>query len=512
MLFNSTIFIFVFLPLTLICFYQIGRRRSAQAAIVWLVAASLFFYGWGNPKYLGLIVGSMWFNYAWSMALVSPKISARSKRRKGLLALGVAVNLLILGYFKYANFFVDNLNQSFHTQFHLKTIILPLAISFFTFQQIAYLVDTYRLETRKYDFLKYCLFVVFFPHLIAGPITYHKEILPQFLTKTISRFQSRNLAVGLTIFSFGLFKKAMIADHISHYGNLVFAAAAKGEVLSFLEAWSGALGYTFQLYFDFSGYSDMAIGLACMFGILLPFNFHSPYKAASIIDFWYRWHMTLSRFLRSYIYIPLGGNRRGEVRRYLNIMITMLLGGFWHGAGWTFVLWRGLHGLYLCVNHLWRKMKEKVICVSWRGSCLGLWVSRMITFFAVVFAWVFFRANDLSSAVVITKGMLGINGIMVWETYFEKLNRMGGLGERLAGMGVVFGEPKCFLGLEQIFILTVLLLWVVLMPNTQQFMARYRPGIDIYNGPTDIRRDSVPFYWKPSAFWGRSCLRSVSSI
>ena len=293
--------------------------------MTWLVLASLFFYGWWNPAYLLLIIGSMLFNY-----YTGVQLSYRQNRL--FLGIAIALNLALLGYFKYANFFVENISDLAGLGWNIEHIVLPLAISFFTFQQIAYLVDAYRRETSEYNFLHYALFVSFFPQLISGPIVHHKEMLPQFIRETARFIEYRHLAIGISVFILGLFKKVVVADSLAPYSIEAFNAVAAGEMLTFFEAWKGALAYTFQLYFDFSGYSDMAIGLAMLFGIRLPLNFDSPYKANSVIEFWQRWHITLSRFLRDYLYIPLGGNRKGQKRRYLNLMITMLLGGLWHGA------------------------------------------------------------------------------------------------------------------------------------------------------------------------------------
>ncbi|MDH5777937.1 MAG: MBOAT family protein, partial [Gammaproteobacteria bacterium] len=353
MLFNSYEFILVFLPAVLWAYYQLGKTAIPQLSIALLIGASLFFYAWWNPAYLTLLVASMLINYAFGIAL--------SRKPKRLyLTLGVTINLVALGYYKYSNFFIDNLNVIANTNFHLEQVILPLAISFFTFQQIAFLVDAYKNEAHEYQFLDYCLFVSFFPQLIAGPIVHHKEMMPQFQSFPAKNINYENLSTGLAIFIIGLAKKVLIADNLAPYANETFAAAGNGVSLSFLEAWKGAFAYTFQLYFDFSGYSDMAIGLALMFGIRLPINFNSPYKATNIIEFWRCWHMTLSRFLRDYIYFPLGGNRHGQIRRYTNLLITMLLGGLWHGAAWTFVFWGFLHGIFLAVNHAWHAIQRKI--------------------------------------------------------------------------------------------------------------------------------------------------------
>ena len=419
-----------------------------------------------------------------------------SKQAKLLLASGIAVNLGLLGYFKYANFFVDNLNALAGSSHTLEAIILPLAISFFTFQQITYLVDAWRGETREYRFLHYALFVTFFPQLIAGPIVHHREMLPQLARDTLYRLNAGHLAVGITIFALGLFKKVVLADGIAVYATPVFDAAEAGVTLTFFEAWGGALAYSLQLYFDFSGYSDMAIGLARMFGVRLPLNFNSPYKATSIIDFWRRWHITLSRFLRDYLYIPLGGSRKGEARRMVNLMITMLLGGLWHGAGWTFVLWGGLHGLYLMVNHGWRKLFS--VDEPSRLRRLFGWA---LTMLVVVVAWVPFRAESLDGAMAVLGAMAGGNGLSLPE---QLIGRLGSVEQWLIAHGAVFHgmflngvfpDPKS--GIAGIAILVLI---AALFPNTQQFMCRYRPAFETYHG--EIGRLRYHWLeWRASLVW-----------
>jgi len=412
MLFNSYIFVFAFLPVTLAGFYWLGRRRGRRPAIGWLVAASLFYYGWWNPDYLLLIGASMVGNFAIGVWLQSPSREI-AVRQRAVLTLGVGFNLALLGYYKYANFFVDSFNSVGGASFHLETIILPLGISFFTFQQIAYLVDVHRGPPPRYSFLDYCLFVSFFPQLIAGPIVHHAEMLPQFAQERSGRFDPANLAQGSAIFVIGFFKKVMIADSLARTVNPVFDAAASGAAVGLVDAWAGSVAYSLQLYFDFSGYSDMAIGIGLMFGIRLPLNFDSPYKARSIADFWRRWHMTLSRFLRDYVYIPLGGNRRGELRRYANLMTTMLLGGLWHGAGWTFVFWGGLHGLYLSVHHFYQR--RRIVWPEGWGA-LGDFSARFATLVAVVLGWVFFRAQDFPAAWSLVASMFGAEGLAFDES------------------------------------------------------------------------------------------------
>ncbi|MDY6896734.1 MAG: MBOAT family protein, partial [Cyanobacteriota bacterium] len=393
MLFNSLEFIFLFLPITLLAFFQIGKTGNYRFAIAFLVAASVLFYGWWNPPYLILLIFSLIFNYFIGSALSNKFKIYFSK--KLLLTLGIIVNLALIGYFKYANFFLSSVSGLVGKNFDIENIVLPLAISFFTFQQIAYLVDAYKGETKEYNFLDYCLFVTFFPQLIAGPIVHHKEVMPQFADKSTYRFNLENMAVGMTIFSMGLFKKVVFADNIAVYATPIFKAASEGVAPALFEAWIAALAYTLQLYFDFSGYSDMAIGIARMFGIKLPINFNSPYKAISISDFWRRWHITLSNFLRDYLYIPLGGSRKGEIRRNLNLLITMLLGGLWHGAGWTFVFWGGLHGTYLVINHQYRSLRKRLGHDLRNTNWLDRGFGWLITFVAVVIGWVFFRAESI---------------------------------------------------------------------------------------------------------------------
>ncbi len=503
MLFNSHFFIFIFLPLTLFVFFMIGGRSHHRVAVAWLVGASLFFYGWWNPAYLGLILGSMIFNYSAGVFMNSASSSAggSGKSRKSALIVGVAGNLALLGYFKYANFFVNTVNAAADTSYHLDTIILPLAISFFTFQQIAYLADTYRGETREHNFLHYCLFVTFFPQLIAGPIVHHKEMLPQFAGKAPYSFSYPDMVVGLSIFSIGLFKKVVIADEVALYSSPVFTAAANGAGLTFFEAWCGALAYTLQLYFDFSGYSDMAIGIGRMFGIKLPLNFHSPYKAVNIIDFWRRWHITLSRFLRDYLYIPLGGNRKGRARRYNNLFITMLLGGLWHGAGWTFVVWGALHGVYLMINHLIHAVRRALGQDIKRSTRFGRFISRGVTFIAVVVGWVFFRAESYETAKRIFSAMVGGgDGFIIPESF---LKRIGPLGPYLMDSGTVFVKSHLIDGTTEIMWIILLLLFVWFAPNTQEFMARFDPAINTYGkGGEPIEPSRFAWLqWQPTFVW-----------
>jgi D-alanyl-lipoteichoic acid acyltransferase DltB (MBOAT superfamily) len=378
-------------------------------------------------------------------------------------------------------------------------IILPLAISFFTFQQIAYLVDVSRGETQETKFLHYCIFVVFFPQLIAGPIVHHKEILPQFLRNPMYRPQVKRLSVGLTILFLGLFKKVIIADEMAMYATPIFYASAQGEVLTFFQAWLGTLAYTFQIYFDYSGYSDIAIGVAWMFGIHLPLNFFSPYKAVNIIEFWRRWNMTLSRFLRDYLYIPLGGNRKGNFRTFINLMITMLLGGLWHGAGWNFIIWGGLHGLYLAINHTWHIIKSSFNYKFYQPDLTRL-AARLFTFFTVTISWVFFRAEDFSSAKNILSSMLGLNTISLPRGLAGKL---GGLESILTDTGVTFeGMTQGFFhNIGEFYGFLSLCIFIVFFcPNVYQVMGKLQPAL-ASGIPAEELYGHSKITWKPSLAW-----------
>jgi alginate O-acetyltransferase complex protein AlgI len=494
MLFNSCIFLFGFLPIVVVVFFLLGRR-SQRWASAWLTAASVFFYSWWNPAYVGLLLGSVLFNYSVGYSLASASGSPAQSGRKLVLVFGVAGNLALLGYYKYANFLVSNLNLLIGEDYVLTQIILPLGISFFTFTQIAFIVDAYQGKAREYDFIHYCLFVTYFPHLIAGPILHHKEMMPQFAHSKTYRLRIENISVGSTIFFIGLLKKVVMADGIARYATPAFDAVATGDTLQFFQAWGGALAYTMQLYFDFSGYSDMAIGLSLLFGIVLPRNFHSPYKAVNIIEFWRCWHMTLSRFLRDYFYIPLGGNRKGGVRRYVNLGVTMLLGGLWHGAAWTFALWGGLHGCYLIINHAWRALRASRGQDLTRSTWVGRFAGTTITFFAVVVAWVFFRASSFDAAFSMLEAMAGINGASLPTVFAPAL---GGLREPLEALGVEFslGGGSQFVS-TYVWVITLSLV-VFLAPNTQEMMGRWRPALDDAYAPAGSQ---AKFVWRPSVRW-----------
>ncbi|KAA0213145.1 MAG: MBOAT family protein [Leptolyngbya sp. PLA3] len=472
MLFNTYIFLFAFLPVTLVGYFVLTARDSTRpASIAWLVLTSLFYYGYWEPKYLVLMGVSIVLNYVFGLLLGDE--SRPLLHRRAVLALGSGINLALLSYFKYAGFAVGTVNTLFGLELPVPHIVLPLAISFFTFQQMAYLVDAYQGQTREYRFTDYCLFVTFFPQLIAGPIVHHKEMLPQFEDRSTLRPRADNFAIGLTILIIGLFKKVVIADSIAVFANIVFDGAAAGHQPTFAEAWIGALAYTFQLYFDFSGYSDMAIGLARLFGIKLPINFNSPYKARNIADFWRRWHITLSRFLRDYLYIPLGGSRKGPSRRYVNLMITMVLGGLWHGAGWTFVAWGTLHGVYLCINHGFQAIRTKLGWKSQNDGPVMHLFSRSLTFLAVIIGWVFFRATSFDAAGKVLAGMFGGAGLST-RTGFD-LPEAGAM---------------------------VVVAWLVawFAPNTQEFMDRYEPAMfpEKNPPPAPLALPLQRLRWRPS--------------
>lgn len=433
MLFNSPEFLFVFLPITCAFFFISRRLGLSVLSVPILLVASVAFYGWWSIGHLPLLLGSILFNFAVGMGLVR-------RPSRALLALGVGIDLLLLGYFKYAVFAQGVVNDLLAAQWPALSIILPIGISFYTFTQIAFLVDAYHGKVDDRDPLAYALFVTFFPHLIAGPILHHKEMTVQFAALPRLRIGSDDIAVGITMFAFGLFKKTVLADSLALHVSPVFEQAAAGHAPGFFAAWTATLGYTLQLYFDFSGYSDMAIGLARLFGIRMPENFNSPYKARSIADFWQRWHMTLSRFLRDYLYIPLGGNRRGKARSYVNAFITMLLGGIWHGAGWQFILWGALHGAYIVVARLFSDWARP------RGIRLPAALAAALTFLAVILAWVPFRAPDLAAAGSVYTGLLGLNGV---------------------------GAPS----LQAVALIVIGLAIVWGLPNTQQILARFRPTL-----------------------------------
>jgi alginate O-acetyltransferase complex protein AlgI len=437
LLFNSFTFIFGFMPLVLLGFYLLGHLRAHRAALIWLGLASLLFYGWGDARHLPLLLASIAFNFA--IGTWMSRRAAQGRPNGRLLAFGVTVDVLALAWFKYAAFLLANGAALVGVTAPPLGITLPVGISFFTFTQIAYLADCWRGETRAYRPHEYFLFVTYFPHLIAGPILLHKDVIPQFWKDRPYRFDLARLLVGLAIFGIGLFKKVVLADGVAPYAETLFGGVAAGAQPELGSAWIGAIAYTIQLYFDFSGYSDMAVGLSHMLGFRLPVNFWSPYKSASIIEFWRRWHITLSRFLADHVYKPLGGNRMGAGRRHLNLMATMLIGGLWHGAGWTFVAWGALHGAYLVTNHAWRGLIQGSALARHLQTRPARLISVLVTFLLVVAGWVLFRADSLPSAATILQAMAGMGG---GEKLFSGTGRTW--MHLLALLGILFFAPNSF--------------------------------------------------------------------
>jgi len=482
MLFNSVGFIFLFLPLAVLVFFLLARFSHRAAAIA-LTLASLTFYAMWNPAYLPLLLGSILGNFLIGQRILTARETADDQLAHRWMVLGIVANLLLLGWWKYAGFFSTNLQALTGWPHQVLAITLPLGISFFTFTQIAYLVDARRglvhktaaPRKRGEALTHYALFVSYFPHLIAGPILHHGEMMPQFGERRVYRFSWDNLAIGLTLFAIGLVKKTVFADSLIPGIRAGFDQAAHGTAIGFAPAWLSAIAYSLQIYFDFSGYSDMAIGASRLFGIHLPLNFNSPYRATSIIDFWRRWHMTLSRFLRDYLYFPLGGNRHGSARRYLNLMIVMLLGGLWHGAAWTFVVWGGLHGLYLVINHTWQHLRGTERQVP-PATPFARFASQILTYLAVVIAWVPFRAADLPAAASLLADMAGLHGV--------------GSGDPLLTSTAMMCLP--------------LLLIAWFLPNAQQIMALYMPAAITHGLPVmpDPRAaDRRWWQWYPGRAW-----------
>jgi len=500
MLFSTFQFILGFLPLVLAVFCLIPARwRSARK--IWLALASLFFYGYWKVEYVPLLLLSIGFNFTIAEWLTRWRGRPAASR---VLFVGVAANLVLLGYYKYTNFLVGAFGLVVRHDFTRFDIILPLAISFFTFTQIGYLVDVSRDPKLHYKFLDYSLFVVFFPHLIAGPIVRHWEVIPQFAEREL-RANRTDLGVGLTLFLIGLVKKMLLADSAAVYANLIYGSAAHGAHLDWFGAWFGTLAYALQIYFDFSGYSDMAIGLARMFSIKFPFNFDSPYRAVNIAEFWRRWHVTLTRFLREYVYFPLGGNRKGASRQVANVMVTFFLSGLWHGAGWTFVVWGLLHGAYLVIAHQWGRLRKRREWLfphwSYRGACV------LLTFIAVMVSWVYFRSPSFTVANDVLASMFGSHGITLSDAVTRPQRQPGVM---LAAMGVKFVADQT--GVEHFSeamrIVFGLLALAWFFPNSQQLLRRYDPIFE-----QDIRpaRWAMTLDWRWGMAFGLLCFFVVRS-
>lgn len=471
--------------------------------MVWLTCCSLFYYGWWKPVYLLLIGTLMLVNYGVGLLIYQRRFAPRL-----LMIGGVVFNLSVLGYFKYMDFFIGTINDVTGANYHLLHIILPLGISFFTFQKIAFLVDSYHRKIEHYSFLHYCLFVTFFPQLIAGPIVHYRELMPEFLRIRLNGLTFRHLAVGLSIFAIGLFKKSVIADNVSAPVGPVFSAADQGVPVTFFEAWGGLLAYTAQLYFDFSGYSDMAIGLAMLFGVRLPLNFFSPYKSRNIIEFWRRWHITLSSFLRDYLYFSLGGNRKGKLKRYLNLFLTMLIGGLWHGAAWTFVFWGALHGVFLIVCHGWNALVDGYKQYPRLGKLIKPF-AYLVTFLSVTVAWAFFRADSISAAWLIIKGLYGAHGIYIYpeEHSFHYWLSWLGLPVEYSPYAIRYVDKDVLNHL----LIVYGIIWF--MPNTLQLFANQHPVITgsdwAHNNPSRWQWQSN---WRWSIFVAILLVASLLSL
>jgi alginate O-acetyltransferase complex protein AlgI len=517
MIFSSSVFIFVFLPVVFLGFLLSHRIKSRAAVLYWLIACSLFFYGWWNPRYLILIAVLIAGNFGASRAIHAAH--AQWLRRFWLTS-GLLMNIGTLFYYKYTNFLLDSINALAGTDLIIRTIVLPLGISFFTFQKIAFLIDTYQGRVQRLAFPEYCLFVLFFPQLIAGPIVHHAEVVPQFRRLHEHRVNWENVVIGLSIFFIGLFKKVVFADSLAAADvTPVFAVTDAGAVPLFLEAWGSVLGYTLQMYFDFSGYSDMAIGAALLFGIRLPQNFNSPFKAASIIEFWRRWHITLTRFLTSYIYNPFSlwltrrrlargkkgfGGKHTTIGAFITLLmwptiLTMFVSGFWHGAGYTFILWGLLHGTYLTINHSWRLLAQRQWPNTQRYQRIMGPLGVVLTFVCVVASMAFFRSHSIREALTILRAMSGADGIQLPAA----VGRLP-LAHQLAAHSVSFlpggsayghihgGWPLIALG--------VLLAWCWTLPNAQQIFSRFQAALgteDNDKAPTTLQFN---YSWKWVAF------------
>ena len=514
MLFNSQEFIFAFLPIALIVFYGLGRA-SRVWALCWLILASLFFYAWWRPLNVLLIAPSILINFALARAL--QRLSDNEGKRylsRAVLLLGIAFNVAFLGFFKYGDFIRGSINDVFGTNLILTHLILPLGISFITFQKIAFLIDVHAGRAKSFTLQDYSLFVLFFPQLIAGPIVHYREMMPQFHSAPC-RFDAENVSVGLTLFCFGLFKKVVLADHIAPLVTPIYEQAATGVHFSLLVSWMAALGFTLQLYFDFSGYTDMALGLARFFGIRLPPNFNSPLKASSIIDFWLRWHMTLTRFLTAYIYNPLAislTRRRaarglpGVVGRkttvgafvYLlgfPILLTMFMSGLWHGAGYLFIIWGLVHGILLTINHSWRLIVPRLWPDNASYNRWMIPIGFVLTFLSWTVTMVLFRSPTIGAAAILLKGMIGQNGIALPSFIFDHL---GGLAGRLHQLGVA-SETMDVKGL--IKWIAYLMFIALACPNSLQILAAYEPALGVRPSKGEKGFIARVIEWRPSLPW-----------
>ena len=517
MLFNSYEFIFLFLPITLGGFYFLGRL-SRQLALGWIILASLVFYAWWRPLNVLIIGPSILINYG--IARWLGRLGADERRPRlaqAVLLVGVAFNIAFLGYFKYIDFLATVANDLVGTRFVLTQVILPLGISFITFQKIAFLVDVHGGRIPDFSLREYGLFVLFFPQLIAGPIVHYREMMPQFERSTC-RFNKNDFAAGLSLVAFGLVKKVVLADGIAEHVSPIYDMAASGAHVGLVQGWIAAIGFTLQIYFDFSGYSDMALGLARFFGVRLPANFDSPLKANSIIDFWLRWHMTLTRFLTAYVYnplvlwltrrrlakkLPMLSSRSPSLGAFVQLLalptlLTMLVSGLWHGAGYTFLLWGLMHGIFLCINHAWRWLRPKVGADKRVASQRTRVGSLLTTFVAVAVAMVVFRSPNLSTAVELLRSMVGVNGITLPQQIYQSLTPLlGPLGRALSpAAGMSTQDLAVITG--WIVVLMAIALW---MPNTLQILSHIEPAIGIQERHMPVSRLQRFLQWSPTPSW-----------
>jgi alginate O-acetyltransferase complex protein AlgI len=531
-LFNSYEFIFVFLPVTLAGFFSLGLF-SRTAALRWVIFASLSFYALWRPVNVLIIAPSILINFVLARSLERLAVDDKQPRMsRFVLLLGIAFNIAFLGYFKYIDFGLSTISDIFGTKLVLTHVILPLGISFITFQKIAFLIDVHAGRVKSFALQDYCLFVLFFPQLIAGPIVHYREMMPQFHSASC-RFDKENFAVGLTLLSFGLFKKVVLADHIATVVTPIYNQAASGGGTSLLLAWAAAIGFTLQIYFDFSGYTDMALGAARFFGVRLPQNFSSPLKASNIIDFWLRWHMTLTRFLTAYIFNPLtiwmtrhrlakggpvlsGRNTSIGAFAYLlmfPLLVTMFLSGLWHGAGYGFVIWGLIHGFYLTINHAWRLIRPQLWSDRQSYERLMYPIGWLLTFIAVAVAMIFFRSPTISSAADLMQGLIGQNGIALPQEIYSHFGPLAGWLHRA---GVASVSPELWSGRE----FTRMVIWILgsmfvalACPNTLQVLDRYEPALGVKPPTTDSPRRRI-IEWNPSLPWaiGMSIVAAIAML
>lgn len=475
MLFHESVFVFLFLPIVVPAYLLCKIYINNYSSIILLGILSIIFYGYWDIMYVPLLAFSITFNF-----FVGQYFLKNSYKTNLVLYIAIFINLFLLVFYKYSPMIIDNFNSISNKNLFYIYPDLPLGISFFTFLQIAYIVDCSKGKVIKTSFSSYFLFVSFFPHLIAGPLVHHRDLIPQFSQKT--KNISENVSVGIIIFGIGLFKKLVLSEYVSGWSDNMFNGVENGVMPSFIDAWLGVLSFTLLIYFDFSAYSDMAIGLSKMIGIRLPVNFNSPYKSTNIIEFWRRWHITLSQFLKDYLYIPLGGNRNGIFKKYQNILIVMVLAGLWHGANWTFVLWGFIHGFLLLINHYWNEKKI---------FKLNKFISHWLTFLFVMIAWVPFRSSSIEATINVYKGMFGNFGFILPEHYYALFPHT--FSQYLIDIGIKFSALNGFGGKNQIITLLILLLFVMICPNTQQIFNKYKPALYL-----NVERINSYFHWKPN--------------